>query len=657
MIGVVARGLVSPFGEGDAALGPLVVGEPAASCVTRDQELVEAGFAKPFVARAACSSFEDAAATSFEGAVATSFDGAADRATVLLERALEGCACELDEALPGWRGLRVGAAIGTSSGGMRSFERLLDAASAPSVAGALAATYIGPLVHAARPTAFEPVSLVLGACASSTLAIGVARAWLQEDRCDVALCGGFDAVSVFVAAGFESLRATAGARGPRPFREGRDGLALGEGAAVLALVREPEARRSARVYGWIAGFGASCDATHLTAPEPGGGGLARAATAAIAEAGGLAIDLVSAHGTATVQNDKAEAAAIVATLGPDASRVPVHSLKGAIGHTLGAAGALESLAALRAIERGVAPASFGEGAAVEAGLRVLDRAERVPARTALKLSSAFGGANAALVVSADPGPRRAPRADDVVLSRAVAVTLADVDVARLAAQTGYGADRIARADELVRLAMAAIAALAAAGGAEAIRGSGVLVGHGLATVETNARFWSRIRASGVSRAEPRRFPYTTPNAAAGECAIAFGLTGPAFAVGGGPHGGVEALGVAADLVRAGVAERVVVVAADEVGEASRRIAPASAAEAGGAVALLVSAARRAPGPWARAARLVSCTLRLEASATLPPALGALTAHRALAPLVSGTPDRIAAEVPWGGRAEAVLQWI
>ncbi|MBX3203168.1 MAG: 3-oxoacyl-ACP synthase, partial [Labilithrix sp.] len=206
MIGVVARGLVSPFGEGDAALGPLVVGEPAASCVTRDDELAEAGLAKPFVARAAVSSF----------------DAAADRATVLLERALESCARELDGALPGWRRLRVGAAIGTSSGGMRSFERLLDAASAPPVAGALAATYIGPLVLAARPTAFEPVSLVLGACASSTLAIGLARAWLQEDRCDVALCGGVDAVSVFVAAGFESLRATAGGRGPRPFREGRD---------------------------------------------------------------------------------------------------------------------------------------------------------------------------------------------------------------------------------------------------------------------------------------------------------------------------------------------------------------------------------------------------------------------------------------------------
>lgn len=643
MIAVVARGLVSPYGEGDAALGPLAVGEAAEPRVTRDDELAAAGLAKPFAARAPRSAFDGG--------------GRADRATVLLSRALERCARELDATLPGWRGLRVGAAIGTSSGGMRSLERLLDAPAAPSVAGALAATYIGPLLQAARPTAFEPASLVLGACASSTLAIGLARAWLDDDRCDVALSGGFDAVSVFVAAGFESLRATAGARGPRPFREGRDGLALGEGAAVLALVREPLARRSARVHGWVAGFGASCDATHLTAPDPGGAGLARAAATAMAEAGAPAVDLVSAHGTATVQNDRAEAAAIRAALGEAAGRTPVHALKGAIGHTLGAAGALETLSALRAIERGVAPASYGEGAAVEAGLRVLDRAERSPARVALKLSSAFGGANAALVVSADPAPRRAAARADVVLSRAVAVTLADVDVARLAARTGYGADRIARADDLVRLAMAATAELAAAGGDGSLRGAGVVVGHGLATVETNARFWSRLRASGAARAEPRRFPYTTPNAAAGECAIAFGLTGPAFAVGGGPHGGVEAVGVAADLVRAGAADRVVVVAVDEVGEASRRIAGAGAAEASGAVALLVSAAPAAAGPWARAARLVSWTLRLEAVTTLPPVLGSLAAHPALAPLVDGRPDRIAAEVPWGGRAEASLAWI
>src|SRR5262249_57155118 len=123
---------------------------------------------------------------------------------------------------------------------------------------------------------------------------------------------------------------------------------------------------------------------------------------------------------------------------------------------------------------------------------------------------------------------------------------------------------------------AAVAALETElGGRAALRGAGVIVGHGLATIETNAAFLARIRTAGAARAEPRRFPFTTPNAPAGECAVAFGLTGPAFAVGGGPHGGIEALGGAADLVRSGKADRIVVVAADVAGEATPRRPPAT----------------------------------------------------------------------------------
>ncbi|HVH42594.1 MAG TPA: beta-ketoacyl synthase N-terminal-like domain-containing protein [Labilithrix sp.] len=635
----MARGVCSPFGEGAAAFGTLSVGELPETRVARDDELVRAGLERPYVARAPLA-----------------IRDGVDRATALLEHTFVSCARELDKALPGWRDTRVGAAIGTSSGGMRSFEDLLDAPGSVTSERALAATYIGPLVGAARPIAFEPVSLVLGACASSTLAIGLGRAWLMQDRCDVVLCGGFDAVSVFVAAGFESLRATCGPLGPRPFREGRDGLALGEGAAVIALVRHPETLRAPRVYGWIAGFGASCDAAHLTAPDGRGAGLARAAIAAIEEAGRPAIGLVSAHGTATRQNDSAEAAAIVEALGRTAKEVPVYSLKGAIGHTLGAAGALEVVSATVALEAGVAPASVGEGA-TEAGLRVLDRAEPCTARAALKLSSAFGGANAALVVSVDrPNVAIAPRPHAYV-SSAVSVGVSETDVARLAQRTGYGADRIARADLLVRLAMAATAALEDAnGGPGALRGAGILVGHGLATVETNAQFQARIRAAGATRAEPRRFAYTTPNAGAGECAVAFGLTGPAFAVGGGPHGGIEAIGVAADLVRARVADRIVVVAVDEVGEATARIVPDASSDkmTSGAVALLVT-----ESPGAGAGRLESCSVRFEAGARLASVLPSFSAHRALLPLTmaSGRPERISVDLPWGGFANATFFWL
>ena len=647
MIAIVGRGVCSPLGEGDAALGALRPGEAPVSRVARDEELATAGLSKPFVARARLA-----------------IPDGVDRARVLLEHAIASCARDLDESLPGWRALRVGAAIGTSSGGMRSFERVLDANDPPTPDEAISAMYIGPFAQAVRPVAFEPVSLVLGACASSTLAIGLARAWLLEDRCDVALCGGFDAVSVFVAAGFESLRATCGPRGPRPFREGRDGLALGESAAILALVRDPAARRAARVLGWISGFGASCDATHLTAPDSAGAGLARAAEGAIANAGAPAIDLVSAHGTATPQNDRSEAAAIVRVLGDRASGVPVYSVKGAVGHTLGAAGALEVLAAADAIAKGIAPASVGEGP-IEAGLRVLDRAEDWPARSVLKLSSAFGGANAALVVTAEPPAVSTPSSrTDVFLSKAVAASLRDADAPLLAERTGYPLDRLARADELVRLAIAATASLEdASGGRGALRGAGIIVGHGLATIETNARFWSRIRAAGASRAEPRRFPYTTPNAPAGECAVAFGLTGPAFAVGGGPHGGIEAIAVAADLVRARVIDRIVVVAVDEVGEAARRIAPGT--NRSGAVALLVSrapASGRDRDHGRPAARLVSATVSFDAVPCIPSTVGGLEAHPALLPLVTADPpsrraEELRVEIPWGGFAIASFLWL
>src|SRR5690606_33374429 len=142
----------------------------------------------------------------------------------------------------------------------------------------------------------------------------------------------------------------------------------------------------------------------------------------------------------TVQNDRAEAAAIAGALGDAACRVPVFSLKGATGHTLGAAGALELVAALEAPRGGVAPASAGHGEP-EAGLRVLDRAEPSAARTALKLSAAFGGVNAALVVSLDPPPSVAPRAARwPAVTRAVSVSAEDAEPSALAARAGYAAD-------------------------------------------------------------------------------------------------------------------------------------------------------------------------------------------------------------------------
>jgi 3-oxoacyl-[acyl-carrier-protein] synthase II len=162
----------------------------------------------------------------------------------------------------------------------------------------------------------------------------------------------------------------------------------------------------------------------------------------------------------------------------------------------------------------------------------------------------------------------------------------------LAAATGQPADRLARADALVLHALGALVALARDVGS--LAGAGIVVGSALTTLETNARFAARIRERGARMAEPRRFPYTSPNAVAGECGVVFGLRGPAFTVGAGLHAGLEALAAATYLVRAGDADRIVVVAVEQVEETGQRCAAAGGFPhlASGAVAVMVS---RNPG--------------------------------------------------------------
>ncbi len=612
-VAIVAFGAVSALGEGAAAASAGEVGDRARVVIARDEELARAGLVRPFVARWAGGLASDVETDS--------------RASALLERALAGCASELDRVRPSWRRERVGMALGTSCGGMGSAERAFAAmARGERVADIEAPTYFGPMARAARGLGMpvDPAVLVLGACVSSAIAIGLACRWLEHGACDVALAGGFDDVTVFVAAGFDALRATTASPPPRPFRLGRDGMSLGEGAAVLALAcsEKPVSGAGTRIY--ITGFGADSDAVHLTAPDRDGGGLARAAAAALHDAGRPAVDLVSAHATATAFNDAAEYRAIARTLGEARARdVVVHPFKAQIGHTLGAAGALETLACADAIARGVLPAAAGEGVLDDdTPVRLLARATAGHPRTALKLASAFGGANAALVVTATP-PLRARVRRAAFVHAAVHVER-EPTLDALAMGARLTVERLARTDGLVRLALAAVARLEQKVGS--LAGAGIVVGSALATLETNAIFSARLREFGPRGAEPRRFPYTSPNAAPGECSIAFGLTGPSFAVGGGMHAAVEAFAVGALLVEAGDAERIVVVAVDEVGGATRALAGEGLKS--GAIALLMSAA----GHQARV-RVGAVTLRRG-----PPVSGPLApGHLALMPLIAGEP--------------------
>jgi 3-oxoacyl-[acyl-carrier-protein] synthase-1/3-oxoacyl-[acyl-carrier-protein] synthase II len=621
---IVAFGAISALGRGARAASAGEVGQPARVVLARDEELVRAGLARPFAARAELP------------------ESSEDRASALLGEAATGCVAELDRVLPDWRRLRVGLALGTSSGGMRSAEGVFSRGRGAGFADIDAsdverAFYFGPMISRARALAgpFEPATLVLGACAASVLAIGLGKRWLEEERCDLVLAGGFDAVATFVAAGFEVLRATTRELPPRPFRLGRDGMALGEGAAIVAMV--PAARASA-VQAYVTGFGASSDAVHLTAPDRTGAGLARAACAALEEAGRPRVDLVSAHATATPFSDAAESRAIKAALGEAAAReVVVHPFKAQIGHTLGAAGVLESLACLDALDRGLLPAAAGLGAMdPDATVRLLDTAQAGSPRTALKLSAAFGGANAALVLSRDPTTRPPCAGRPVYVTQAVHVGR-EPDEASLAEELGQPAARIARADGLTRLALGAVSRLARAIGP--LSGAGIVVGEAIATLETDALFHARILDRGARMAEPRRFPYTSPNAAAGECSVVFGLTGPGFAVGSGFHAGLEALAVARDLVCGGDADRVVVVAVDDVGPTVRAMCERLGITAtSGAVAALVSSHSEGSLFRIDAARVVM------GPGPFVPRGG--TGHHALLPLVAPRSSPLVLESAW-----------
>jgi 3-oxoacyl-[acyl-carrier-protein] synthase II len=234
---------------------------------------------------------------------------------------------------------------------------------------------------------------------------------LQSGEADAVVTGGSEAgLTPLARAAFSALDTLSHNGISRPFDARRDGFVMGEGAGVLVLERAGAARtRGARVLGTIRGYGASSDAHHLTAPREDGQGQAAAMSAALADAGvGVEqIDYVNAHGTSTPLNDRAETHAIKLALGEHAKRIPVSSTKSAIGHLLGAAGAVEAIATLLALRDRIAPPTLGLSEP-EAGLDLdyVPGAARPLApggdRAVLALSNSFGfgGHNAVLCLEA-----------------------------------------------------------------------------------------------------------------------------------------------------------------------------------------------------------------------------------------------------------------
>ena len=308
---------------------------------------------------------------------------------------------------------RVGVVIGTGIGGVQTWEeglRPLDGGAASSVTPRAIpkAMCNAPAAVVAIEYGFAgPLCAPTVACASGAEALVQAYQMIACGEADVVLAGGAEApVSPSMIAGFSVMRALSRrnddpAGASRPFSIDRDGFVLAEGAAVLVLESaEHAARRGAAVLAVFAGYGRAGDAYHVTAPEPDGRGAGRAIVAALRHAQIAPDDLcyVNAHGTATVFNDLAEVNALRWSLGEAAERIPVSSTKSQLGHSLGAAGAIEAVATVQAITTAVIPPTLNLAEPDPAlGLDFVAGTPReVKVAAALSSSFAFGGHNVVL---------------------------------------------------------------------------------------------------------------------------------------------------------------------------------------------------------------------------------------------------------------------
>lgn len=245
-----------------------------------------------------------------------------------------------------------------------------------------------------------PVTIISNACASGSNAIGHAFQLVRRGVASRAFTGGHDALCRLTFAGFDSLQALSPTT-CRPFDAGRDGLVLGEGAAMLALESLEEARaRGAEILGEIIGYGATTDIHHLTQPHPDGDAALAAMTLACERAGITPeqVDYLNAHGTATPQNDATEAAAINRWAGSRAASLPVSSTKASIGHLLGAAGAVEAIICLMALRgQWLPPQAAIEKNDPACRFKIVRKPMDARIEIALSNSFGFGGSNASLI--------------------------------------------------------------------------------------------------------------------------------------------------------------------------------------------------------------------------------------------------------------------
>ncbi|MFT8317718.1 MAG: beta-ketoacyl-[acyl-carrier-protein] synthase family protein [Sporolactobacillus sp.] len=405
---VTGLGAITPFGQGIATMWKNLIDGRSAVGETSDEYLRQWA---PVTAEAKLFSAKDF----MDGKMVRKTDRFSQMAMVAASEALADAGWNNREELANdYDSDRIGIAMGCAFGGVQTLEagssRLTNGAphvgprlvpkSIPNAAGAAIAQQWA--VHG-------PVITYSTACASSANAIGEASYWLRLGEADMVIAGGAECLfSPAILAGLRSAGALA-KEGPeqaeawsRPFAVDRAGMVMGEGAGMMILESyEHAVRRGAKIYAEFSGYGASDDAYHETAPDPSGSGAAFAIKRALRQAGikRAQVSYINAHATATKAGDAAECAALRMVFGDTLDKIPVSSIKGAIGHLLGAAGAIESIACIKALETSILPPTINcdkKDAAAPADI-VPNVGRRQASTYALSNSFGFGGQNGVLI--------------------------------------------------------------------------------------------------------------------------------------------------------------------------------------------------------------------------------------------------------------------
>jgi 3-oxoacyl-(acyl-carrier-protein) synthase len=507
--------------------------------------------------------------------------------------------------------------LGTTTGGILVTEALLE----QKVRDPAAFRYhgLGTVAEtlARRHGCRGPLITVSTACSSGAVAIALALALLRRGLARRVLAGGADSLCRLTYFGFKSLQLI-DPLGARPLDRERRGMSVAEGAGLLLLTSEAVADGGVHLLG----AGLSCDAFHATTPHPEGRGALAAMQAALADAGVAAdqIDYINLHGTGTLDNDLAEARAVAALCGQ--TRPPLSSIKGATGHSLAAAGAIEAVAAALAVTHGVAPANTGlTNVDPQLQLNPVTSPQRTAISTVLSNSFGFGGNNAALVIGKSRGPKINPSAAPPALTISGAACLTGaghnqvtwerwaaggdcagcLDEASLC--QGLPPRTIRRLKRLPRLALALAEQVCQGVPAEALPAA-VSLGTAWGALSETHDFLQRLFETRQQFPSPTDFIGSVHNAPAGQVAMHLGARGANITTSGGDSSFEQAL-LAADLLTNAPHRPILVLGVDEAQpvlapllDGSVRGAPL--ADGGGALLL------RRGGPPGPTIRLLAC---------------------------------------------------